>query len=110
ILRWRRQRVEAPGRGFLTRRKVASLPSGFGLRTECRESCVCDSVAHAYHQFVVVGEINHGENCRAEHFAALAEVVQVGARIGARGWTRTFLVKRARVVGVARVLEGDRPE
>src|SRR5205085_9517836 len=99
-----------PGRGFLTRRKVASLPSGFGLRTECGESCVCDSVAHACHQLMVVGEINHGENCSAEHFTALAEVVQVGARIGARGRTWALLVKRARVLGVARVLERDRAE
>ena len=59
---------------------------------------------------MVIGEVDRREQDRAEHLVGLDEVVEIGARIVARGGAGTRLVDRARVVGVARVLEVDRPE
>src|ERR1043166_4713012 len=78
--------------GFLL--PVAGSPSRLRLCGEVMKTPRADCRAHGRHQLLVIGEIDRGEHHGAEHLVRLDEVVQVGARIVARGRAWTLLIER----------------
>src|SRR5665213_2505822 len=94
----------------LERRYIASLPSLLCANLKLSEFFVGDSCARSGHEILIIREIDRRQQNSSEHFVGFAEVMEIGARIGARRRMRTLHVERPGIVGMTRVCQIDRPE
>src|SRR4051812_16492771 len=109
ILRPRAARVEGLGRANLPQLKVAPCPSRLCLGLELLESAGSDGGANAGGKLLIVSEIDGRQQRSSQKLAALGQMVQISTRVVAGRGTRTRFVERARIAGMARVLQYNRP-
>src|SRR6516165_8878490 len=78
--------------------------------TESCEAACRDGVPDVVHQALVISDVDLRQQHRPQRLARSDEVMQIGARIAARGRPRTFLIERSRIVGMAGIAQVDLAE
>src|SRR3954463_4753054 len=109
ILRPHAARVEGLWRANLPQRKVAPCPSRLCLGLELRQSAGGDGGANAGGKLLIVIESDGRQQRSSQKLTALDQMVQVSTRVVAGRGARTRFVERARIAGMARVLQYNRP-
>ena len=89
-----------------SRRYIALFPCFACRRAEIGERAGADRGTHAHHQLLVISNIDLRQQHGAEHLVGAGEMMQVGARIGARRGVAAVRIERARVGGVAGIDAG----
>lgn len=93
----------------LQRRDVALCPLVMESGHEIVQPAGRDGIAHALHKLLEIMQVMPGQQHAGNHFPGAKDMMQIGARIAGAGGTGAFLVQRARVVGMAGILDIDLP-